>query len=46
MNPQQETHGYWCIFCWRYLPEEGGVIAHDNVPHPSNMTFDEEEKPQ
>ena len=23
-----------------------GVIVHDNVPHPQEMTFDEEDKPQ
>lgn len=31
----------------RFLPaDEDGVIVHDNVPHPEEMTFDEEEKPQ
>ncbi|MFY9261847.1 MAG: hypothetical protein WAO71_15245 [Gallionella sp.] len=39
--------GYWCLACGRFLPaDEGGVIVHDNVPHPVEMTFDEEERPQ
>jgi hypothetical protein len=37
--------GYWCVVCGRFLPDEDGVIVHDNVPHPE-MTFDEEERPQ
>jgi hypothetical protein len=39
--------GYWCVVCGRFLPaDECGVIVHDNVPHPEDMTFDEEERPQ
>lgn len=38
--------GYWCVVCGRHLPDEGGVIVHDDVPHPENMAFDEEERPQ
>lgn len=39
--------GYWCVVCGRHLTaDEDGVIVHDNVPHPENMTFDEEEIPQ
>ena len=39
--------GYWCVVCGRHLPaDEDGVIVHDGVPHPENMTFDEEERPQ
>ena len=39
--------GYWCVVCGRFLPEDdAGVIVHDNVPHPQEMTFDEEDKPQ
>ena len=39
--------GYWCVVCGRHLPaDEDGVIVHDDVPHPENMTFDEEESPQ
>ncbi len=41
------TDGYWCVACGRFLPaDECGVIVHDDVPHPENMTFDEEERPQ
>jgi len=39
--------GYWCVVCGRHLTaDEDGVIVHDDVPHPENMTFDEEEIPQ
>ena len=39
--------GYWCVVCGRYLPADvDGVIVHDDVPHPEEMTFDEEERPQ
>lgn len=39
--------GYWCVVCGRHLTaDEDGVIVHDDVPHPENMTFDEEEVPQ
>jgi len=37
---------YYCVVCGRFLPEEDGVIVHDDVPHPIDMTFDDEEKPQ
>ena len=40
-------NGYWCVVCGRYLiADEYGLIVHDNVPHPEEMTFDEEERPQ
>jgi len=39
--------GYDCVVCGRFLPaDEHGVIVHDDVPHPDDMTFDEKEKPQ
>lgn len=39
--------GYYCVVCGRFLPaDDEGVIVHDDVPHPPEMTFDEEEKPQ
>lgn len=39
--------GYWCVVCGRHLPaDESGVIVHDDVPHPADMTFDEDEQPQ
>lgn len=38
--------GYWCVVCGRFLPDDAGVIVHDDVPHPNEMTFDEEDKPQ
>lgn len=38
--------GYWCVVCGRFLPSDEGVIVHDDVPHPENMAFDDEDKPQ
>lgn len=39
--------GYWCVVCGRHLPaDKDGVIVHNDVPHPKDMTFDEEERPQ
>ena len=38
--------GYWCVVCDRFLPSEDGVIVHDDVPHPDDMTFDDDERPQ
>ena len=39
--------GYWCVVCGRHLPaDKDGVIVHNDVPHPEDMTFDEEERPQ
>ena len=44
--PTNDQSGYWCVVCGRYLPAVEGVIEHDQVPHPDNMTFDEEAHPQ
>lgn len=41
-----DDEGYWCVVCGRFLPSDEGVIVHDDVPHPSDMTFDDEETPQ
>jgi len=47
LDPMSCADGYWCVVCGRYLtPYVDGVIVHDNVPHPIDMTFDEEERPQ
>jgi hypothetical protein len=44
---QRDCYGYWCVVCGRFLPaDEGGVIVHDDVPHPDNMMFDEDDNPQ
>ena len=41
------TGGYWCVVCGRYLPADDlGVIVHDDIPHPEDMTFDEDDRPQ
>jgi len=40
-------NGYWCVVCQRFLEaDELGVIVHDDIIHPDQMTFDEEDKPQ
>lgn len=42
-----DPEGYWCVFCNKFLPvDEFGCIIHDSVPHPINLTFDEEDNPQ
>ena len=37
-------NGYWCIYCMKFLPSIDGVVVHDDIIHPDNMTFDEEAK--
>jgi hypothetical protein len=38
---------YYCVVCGRGIePDEYGVYVHDDVPHPPDMAFDEEENPQ
>ena len=39
------TPGYYCVICHKWLQEQDGVIVHDPVPHPPDMTFDEQENP-
>ena len=39
------TPGYYCVICHKWLPETDGVIVHDPIPHPPEMTFDEQENP-
>ena len=39
--------GYHCVICGRFLPaNEYGVIIHDDIEHPQEMDFGDEEKPQ
>ena len=39
--------GYYCVVCGRYIEaNEDGVIVHDDIPHPPEMDFADEEKPQ
>ena len=40
------TEGYWCVVCGRMLRVAYGVVVHDDVPHPEEMTFAEEDNPQ
>jgi hypothetical protein len=43
---REEADGYYCVVCGRFLPEEDGVIVHDDVSHPVDMDFGDEENPQ
>ena len=39
--------GYHCVICGRFLlADEYGVIVHDDIEHPPEMDFEDEEKPQ
>ena len=38
--------GYYCVICGKYIEAVDGVIVHDDIPHPPDMTFDEEDNPQ
>lgn len=45
MKPSSEI--YYCVVCGRDIEgDEHGVFVHDDVPHPPDMTFDEDENPQ
>lgn len=44
MKPVSDV--YYCVVCGRALEAVDGVFVHDEVPHPSDMTFDEENNPQ
>ena len=47
MKKDPSEEGYWCIICQRLLErDEDGIVVHDNVPHPEDMRFDEEDNPQ
>lgn len=36
---EMNNEGYYCVVCGRFLEaEEEGVIVHDDVPHPIDMT--------
>lgn len=38
---------YWCVVCLKPLmTDHQGLFMHDEIPHPTNMLFDEEDKPQ
>lgn len=44
--PDHDT-GYACVVCARLVePDEHDVLMHDEIPHPTNMLFDEEDNPQ
>lgn len=37
---------YNCVVCMRQIEAIHGVFSHDDVPHPPDMTFDEDRNPQ
>lgn len=38
---------YYCVVCNKLLEaDDDGIIVHDPIPHPIEMTFDEEDNPQ
>lgn len=41
---------YYCIICGPclrdMLPNGGEMTLHKDIPHPPELTFDEEERPQ
>jgi len=41
-----ETDGYYCVICGKFIEAVDGVIVHDDIPHPPLMDFDEESNPQ
>lgn len=46
MKQTLEDDGYYCVICGRFLPAIDGVIVHDDIEHPQEMGFDDEEKQQ
>lgn len=43
------TSVYHCIICGPIMREhcfDGYITIHNNVPHPIDFTYDEEERPQ
>ncbi len=43
----EHSNGYWCVICGRFLPaDDDGVIVHDDIEHPPEMDFGDEENPQ
>ena len=38
--------GYYCVVCGKYIEAVDDAIVHDDIPHPVDMAFDEEENPQ
>lgn len=43
----RNDEGYACVVCCRLIePDDTGVMVHDEIPHPINMIFNDEEQPQ
>lgn len=40
------TKHYYCVVCGRSIEAVHGIFSHDDVPHPPDMNFYEEGKPQ
>lgn len=47
MSIEAMKEGYYCVICGRLLPaDEHGVIVHDDIEHPQEMDFGDEENQQ
>ena len=42
-DDEDDEDGYWCVACKRWLPAVDGVVVHDDIPHPVDMNFDDDE---
>lgn len=43
----EENPVYWCVICGRAIErDEYGVFVHDDIVHPQEMDFSEEDRPQ
>jgi hypothetical protein len=40
---ETQDDGYWCVVCGHYIPEEDGYIVHDDIEHPIDFVFYDEE---
>ena len=42
LDSNEET--YFCAVCNRHLPIVDGVVVHDDIEHPEDMIFEEQEE--
>jgi len=48
---EDDENSYWCLYCGRMLlaefqDDDERVFVHDEVYHPPNETYTEEDSPQ
>ena len=42
-----DPYRYYCVYCMKMIMAiEPGLFVHDDVPHPADADFDDEDKPQ